>query len=70
MLLQKQQSRSMISLFPQQLNSKNDKAKNKYKQADAVNTMHITGPFIFWPVRILFLKVQVFCNLFKDSHTV
>ena len=57
-------------LFPQQFNSENDQAKNKDEQTDAVNAMHITDPFTFRPVRVLFFKVEIFRDLVPDTHLI
>lgn len=59
--------RSIIS-STQQLNSKNDQAKQEDENADAVDTVHIANPFIFWTVRVFFSQVEVFRYLFPDSH--
>lgn len=66
MILQRQ----LLLLFSQQLNCQDDQAKNKNKQADAVDTVHITDPCTFGTIRILFFQVQVFSYLIPDSHTL
>lgn len=52
----------------QELNGKNNQAKQEDKQADPVNAMHITNPFILWPVGIFFAEIEVFRYLFPDTH--
>lgn len=53
----------------QQLKGEDSQAKQKNKNADAIDTMHITYPLVFGPVRIFFTKEKVFSYLFQDSHT-
>ena len=67
MPLQMQQPPS-TTLSGQKFNCQDNQAKNKYKQADTVNTMHITNPFVFGPVRGFFPQVEIFRYLFPDSH--
>lgn len=66
MMLQRQ----LLQLFSQQLNCQDDQAKNKNKQADAVDTVHITDPFTFRTIRVFFFQEQVFSYLIPDSHTL
>ncbi len=51
-----------------QFNCQYNQAKQKDKNADTVNAVHITDPFIVWPVWIFFPQVEVFSYLFPDSH--
>ncbi len=51
-----------------QLDSKNNKAEQKDENADAVNTVHIANPFLFWTVRVFLFEIKVFRYLFPDSH--
>ena len=61
---------SLLLIFSaQQFKGEDNQAKKKNKNADPVDAMHITYPFIFWPVRIFFTKEKVFRYLFPDSHT-
>jgi len=57
-----------LLFLPQQFKSQDDQAKNKDKQAETVNTMHVTDPFAFRPLGILFFKVKIFRDLIPDSH--
>ena len=57
-----------IALSLQQFNSQDNQAKNKDQQADAIDAMHITYPFIFRPVGILLFQVEIFCYLTPDAH--
>ena len=52
----------------QQLNNEDDQAKQENENADAIDAVHITDPFIFWTIRIFFLQVEVFRYLSPDSH--
>ncbi len=65
---QKKQPSPLPISSGKQLDSQNYKAKNKDEDADTVNTMHITDPFVFWPVWVFFPQVEVFRYLFPDSH--
>ena len=67
MPLQMQQPPS-TTLSGQKFNCQDNQAKNKYKQADTVNAMHIADPFVFGPVGIFFPQVEIFGYLFPDSH--
>ncbi len=67
MPLQMQQPPS-TTLSGQKFNCQDNQAKNKYKQADTVNAMHITNPFVFGSVRVFFPQVEIFRYLFPDSH--
>ena len=67
MLLKKPPLLSPVFLT-KQLNSQNNQAEQKHKNADTVNTVHIPNPFIFWPIRIFLFQVEVFRYLFPDSH--
>ena len=69
-MLQPKRPVLFILLLPQQFNSQDNQAENKNQQADAVDTMHITYPFIFRPVGILFFQVEVFCYLTPDAHDI
>ena len=53
----------------QQFNAQNYQAEKKNKNADPVNTVHVTDPFVFWTVRIFFFQIEVLRYLFPDSHT-
>jgi hypothetical protein len=59
-----------LLFLPQQFKSQDDQAKNKDKQADTVNTMHVTDPFAFRPLGILSFKVKIFRDLIPDSHVI
>gem|GEM_PF-4202341 len=54
----------------QQLNSENNKADNKDEETDAVYAMHVTNPFAFWTIRVLFFQVEIFGYLAPDAHGV
>ena len=45
------------------LEKKNDQAKNKYENTNAVNAMHVFYKPCFWTVRIGFFNVEIFCYL-------
>ena len=56
-------SRRLLLLYSQQLNGQDDQAKNKNKQADTVDTVHITDPFTFRTIRVFFFSgtgIQLF----------
>jgi len=57
-----------LTLFSQQFDRQDDQAKDEYQQADAIDAVHVTDPFTFWPVGIFFLNVKVFGYLTPDSH--
>ena len=59
-----------LVLFPEQFNGQYDQAKNKDQQADTVNAVHVTDPFAFRPVRILFIQVEILGYLIPDAHNI
>ena len=69
-MLQRRQHSQFLVLFPQQFNSQDDQAKNKDQQADTVNAMHVTDPFAFGPVGILFFQVEILGYLIPDAHNM
>jgi hypothetical protein len=44
----------------QQFNSENNQANQENENADTVDAVHITDPFIFWSIRVFFPQVEVF----------
>jgi len=54
----------------QKLKGQNNKTKNKDQDAEPVDAMHITDPFAFWAIRILFFEIKIFRNLRPDSHVL
>lgn len=67
MLPKKQLLQSSV-FSSQQLNGQNYQAEKKNKNADTIDAVHITYPFILWPVWIFFPQVEIFRYLFPDSH--
>ena len=57
-----------LNLFSKQLDGEDNKAKDEYKQAYAVDAVHIPDPFAFGPVGIFLLKIKIFGYLTPDSH--
>lgn len=57
-------------LTAEQFKSQDNHTKNKHKKTDPVYAVHITNPFIFWPVRIFFPEEKVFGYLSENAHTV
>ena len=51
-MLQQKQPHQLQSFLSQEFDSQNDEAKEENENTDPVDPMHITDPFIFWPVRI------------------
>jgi hypothetical protein len=42
----------LYTILLQQLNCQDNKAKDKNKNTDPVDPVHIPDPFIFWPVGV------------------
>ena len=66
--VQRRRSLDFSSLTPDQFNGKNNECKDKQQEADTVNAMHVFDPLRFWPGRIRFPEVKVFCDLFDYTH--
>lgn len=60
----------MSRLFPDQLYSEYDHAKNKDENGKPVYSMHIFYKPRLWPVRIWFINKQVFAYLSPDTHKI
>lgn len=67
-MLLKKQLQLFIIFLTQQFNSQDNQAKEENENTDAVDAVHISNPFIFWPVWIFFPQVEIFRYLFQDSH--
>ena len=67
-MLLKKRRQLFIIFLTQQFNSQNNQAKEENENADAVDAVHISNPFVFWPVWILFAQIEVFRYLFPDAH--
>ena len=65
MLLPKQPGLFFNISMPEQLNCKDDEAKNKNEKAGSVDPMHVPDPFCFGLIRIGFLKIKILCQLFQ-----
>ena len=58
----------LLDSSTQQLNSQDNQAKQKDKNAYTVDAVHIPNPLVLWPVRIFLFEVEIFRYLFPDSH--
>ena len=57
-----------LTLSAKQFNCKYYQTNQKYKKANAIDAMHVSYPFIFWPIWIFLFKVEIFCYLVPYSH--
>ena len=54
----------------QQFNTEDYQANQENENADTVDAVHVTNPFVLRPVWIFLSQVQVFRYLFPDSHLI
>jgi hypothetical protein len=55
-------------MFEKKFDGKNDEAKKKHENTDAVNTMHVFYKSRFWTIRIRFSNVEIFGYLLQYTH--
>lgn len=74
MLLQKPLKVFILSLIKQWKNNKfykhHNKTDQKYKDGDAVHTMHVFCKIGAWCVWIAFFDVEIFAYLPPDTHKI
>lgn len=52
----------------EEFDGQNDHTQQENKKTDAVDTMHVTDPFFFGPVRVFFPDKKILGQLFQNSH--
>lgn len=65
----RRKSLGFYNLMPEEeLDHKNDQAKNEHKNANAVNTMHVFDKAGFRTIGIGLFDVEIFGDLLKYTH--